>query len=376
MKKMTNPFKTLDASPRTGPATPAPISQTTYPVAGILTTVFGLNELPSQASEVSCLWLLHPRLANKERMTGIATAAITDWNSRIKASQANSSSRCIKGLIAVSFDQRNHGTRLVDPLGNEAWKQGNPRHAQDMFSIIQGTARDVSLLIDFLPSYVFPGSEHEITENLVLGVSLGGHAAWSCILHEPRVSAGVVIIGCPDYVNLMTDRAKLSKLPAWTSSDPQGSQFLGSEAFPASLLDTVRKYDPASLFLSHTDMEANAAPQRNGSLREPSEKEKAALRPLLTRCLAGKKILNLSGGLDKLVPYHRGEAFLTWLKQAISPSGWFSDGAVTFEDVIDEGAAHEVTPKMVDEAVRFISDVLAANGHVSKNLGSVREFKI
>ncbi|KAE8131306.1 hypothetical protein BDV38DRAFT_264843 [Aspergillus pseudotamarii] len=369
---MTDPLKPLDAAPR---IIPSPVSQKTYPVAGILTTVFGLNELPAQASEVACLWLLHPRLATQERMAGIATAAITDWNNRIKTSPANNS-QSVKGLIAVAFDQRNHGTRLVDPIGNEAWKQGNPHHAQDMFSIFQGTARDVSLLIDYLPSFVFPHSEHKITKNLVLGVSLGGHAAWSCILHEPRITAGVIIIGCPDYVNLMADRARLSKLPAWTSSDPPGSQFLGSEAFPASLLDTVRNYDPASLFLSYMDKKKSVEPLRNRTLPEPDEKEKQALQPLLARCLAGKRILNLSGGVDKLVPYHRGEAFLTWLKEAVSPNGWFSKGAVTLEDVIDESAAHEVTPKMVDEAVRFISDTLAANDEDLKKSGFIRESRI
>ncbi|GMG09822.1 unnamed protein product [Aspergillus oryzae var. brunneus] len=326
---MADPLKPLDAAPRTNPS---PISQKTYPVAGILTTVFGLNGLPAQASEVACLWLLHPRLATQERMTGIATAAITDWNNRIKTSYTNDSQ--------------------------------------------SGTARDVSLLIDYLPSFVFPQSEYKITQNLVLGVSLGGHAAWSCILHEPRITAGVIIIGCPDYVNLMADRARLSKLPAWTSSNPPGSQFLGSEAFPVSLLDTVRKYDPASLFLSYMDMKKSVEPLRNCTLPEPTEKEKQALQPLLARCLAGKRILNLSGGIDKLVPYHRGEAFLTWLKQAVSPNGWFSNGAVTLEDVIDESAAHEVTPKMVDEAVRFISDALAANDEDLRKSGFVRESKI
>jgi hypothetical protein len=138
---MADPFKTLDTAPGSDTANqPSPISQKTYPVAGILTTVFGLEELPSQATEVSCLWLLHPRLAAQERMTGIATAAITDWNNRIRAGH-NESSQPLKGLIAVAFDQRNHGTRLVDPLGNEAWKQGNPRHAQDMFSIFRECLR-------------------------------------------------------------------------------------------------------------------------------------------------------------------------------------------------------------------------------------------
>lgn len=128
--KMTDPLKSLETASR---AEPPSVSKRTYPIAGILTTVFGLDELPSQASDVACLWLLHPRLATQERMTRIAVEAITDWNNRIRDGRTQS----VKGLIAVSFDQRNHGTRMVDPLANEAWKQGNARHAQDMFSIFR-----------------------------------------------------------------------------------------------------------------------------------------------------------------------------------------------------------------------------------------------
>lgn len=62
-------------------------------------------------------------------MAPIAAASIHDWNSR-SASKS-------KGLIAVSFDQRNHGTREVNALANESWRQGNPTHAQDMFSVFR-----------------------------------------------------------------------------------------------------------------------------------------------------------------------------------------------------------------------------------------------
>lgn len=228
--------------------------------------------------------------------------------------------------------------------------------------------------MDYLASFTFPNGEHRISENLVLGVSLGGHAAWSCLLHEPRISAGVVIIGCPDYLNLMVDRARLSKLPSWTKTDPPGRDILGSEAFPTSFVDIVKRYDPASLMLSHVHNAPD--PIRDGPLPEPTAKEQEELRSLLTRSLAGKRILNLSGGLDKLVPYHRGEAFLKWFKSAIASNGWFGDGAITFEDIIDQAAGHEVTPKMVDEAVRFISETLAASTDGTGQVGSVRESKI
>lgn len=124
---MTDPLKTLDS----GRPKPAAVSQIVYAIAGISVTVFGLEELRSQATEVACLWLLHPRLATQERMTDIAASTITDWNTKTKDTPT------AKGLIAVSFDQRNHGARIVNPLANEAWRQGNPRHAQDMFSIFR-----------------------------------------------------------------------------------------------------------------------------------------------------------------------------------------------------------------------------------------------
>ncbi|CAG8224581.1 unnamed protein product [Penicillium salamii] len=364
---MTDPFKSFDDSPRTKP--PA-VSRSVFAIAGISVTVFGLQELRAEASEVACLWLLHPRLGTQKRMIRVANASITDWNTRIKDSPS------AKGLIGVAFDQRNHGSREIEPLANESWKKGNPRHAQDMFSIFQGTARDTSVLMDYLAAYTFPHGEHNITENLVLGVSLGGHAAWSCLLHEPRITAGVVIIGCPDYINLMADRARLSKLPSWTESDPPGAKVLGSEALPASFLETVKRLDPASMFLQHVDCGPSTGPLREGPLPQPSESEQQVLRPILNRTLAGKRILNLAGGIDKLVPYHRGEHFLDWFKKTISPDGWYGDGAISFEDIIDEAAGHEVTDKMVDEAVRFISETLAAGSDATGRRGSVRESKM
>ena len=61
------------------------------------------------------------------------------------------------------------------------WVNGNPCHAQDMYSILSGTAHDVSMLIDYLPSYLFPNDDREITQWGVLGVSLGGHTVWLCL---------------------------------------------------------------------------------------------------------------------------------------------------------------------------------------------------
>ncbi|KAI5292207.1 hypothetical protein KEM55_008003 [Ascosphaera atra] len=226
--------------------------------------------------------------------------------------------------------------------------------------LLEGTARDVSLVIDILPAYIFPDSARDITTNLVLGVSLGGHASWSCILHEPRVKAAVILIGTPDYGNLMADRARLSKLKDWTESAPPGSEFIGSQSFPHCLVQWIRRADPAEMILAPMSDPAVKLPVRADVLPEPTDAEKESIRSIIHRHLSGKKVMLISGGSDKLVPYHKGAAFLTFLKKAISPDGWCGDANVVLEDMVAENVGHEVTPEMYLEAVRFVGDSLAA----------------
>lgn len=114
----------------TFPTPPPHVSFRTFSIAGILTTVFGLDEIRPQTTEVACLWLLHPRLQTKACMQPFADSTIGDWNARLWDGRTRSK----EGLIAVAFDQRNHGSREVDKVANEAWRGGNPKHAQDMFS--------------------------------------------------------------------------------------------------------------------------------------------------------------------------------------------------------------------------------------------------
>lgn len=214
--------------------------------------------------------------------------------------------------------------------------------------------------MNYLSSYIFPTSSHSLTSHLVLGVSLGGHAAWHCLLQEPRITAGVVVIGCPDYTRLMRQRARKSKLETWTSTDPPGRDFLGSKDFPKGLVEAVEKYDPAGLLLGELDTVTG-----DEYLHEPSDAEKTRLRPIMRDSIGGKRILCLSGGADKLVPYSCSEPFLQWLKHALrKEGGWFNDRSTVLEDIIDEKAGHEYSPKMREEAVRFIVETLAEEGGV------------
>ncbi|KAI9048596.1 hypothetical protein LZ554_007429 [Drepanopeziza brunnea f. sp. 'monogermtubi'] len=343
-------------------ATPNPLSETSsappvspkaFAIAGITTVVYGLSELPPNPTSISCLWLLHPRLQTKDIMAAVASSCINDWYSRPSSDQ-----QVKVGLIAVAFDQRNHGSRLVNSSSNEAWREGNVTHAQDMFSIFHGTAMDTSLLIDHLGSYIFNGpDEPPINQHIVMGISLGGHAAWQVLFNDPRVTAGVIIIGCPDYMRMMTDRARLSKLPTYTytTTSPPGSSFLGSPDFPTALITSVSKSDPRGLLFGTAPIPTPSP--------APSPAEQARLGPLLDARIRNKKILVCSGAADKLVPYHCSQPLLDFLKAATEPdAGWYRDGGVSLDDRVYEGVGHAYSEDMARDVVRFVSEFLASGG--------------
>jgi hypothetical protein len=210
-------------------------SKQTIFMAGLLVDVYGLQELSSKPDHISCLWLHHSRQSHKGELGNFASRIISVWNGEWEQrgdpqktgqkSETKSRPRADRGLIAVAFDQRNHGTRLVSEKANEAWRAGNEQHAVDMLGIIRGTVVDTGALIDVVEGYVCAllgrhekvgtGSQDSklrydgrgryegkriIDQHLVLGVSLGGHSAWQTLFADPRVTAGVCIIGCPDYI--------------------------------------------------------------------------------------------------------------------------------------------------------------------------------
>ncbi|RKF73708.1 putative alpha beta hydrolase fold-containing protein [Golovinomyces cichoracearum] len=308
------------------------ISSDIFYIAGINTVVYGLDAVLKTSRTVSCLWLLHPRLQTKEAMARVASACISYWNSQPLSVEI--------GLIAVSFDQRNHGSREVDPLANLSWRKGNERHAIDMFSIIHGTAVDTSLLIDHLGSYIFQEPDSpKIDHHIALGVSLGGHSAWQVLLDDSRVHSGVIIIGCPDYTSLMSNRAQRS------GRESAGPNFLGSPDFPKSLMEVVQKRDPRGIFFGFEEVAL-----------DPSDDDKKKLRDVLDSKLRNKRILLCSGKNDNLVPYRCAEAFLAFLKNA--STRWYSDGNFHIDDRIYPGIGHTFSDDMLRDTVQFVIDTL------------------
>ncbi|OBT87503.1 hypothetical protein VE02_03609 [Pseudogymnoascus sp. 03VT05] len=350
MASTNNPFSSTSLP---NPSSPFPPPKS-YNIAGIAVSILGLSSLPPNCTSLTILYLLHPRLQHAATMLPIGTHILTSWATH-QVSLPSSHPAKSAGLLALTFDQRNHGARLVDPVGNDSWRDGNPKHALDMFGVYNGTAVDVSLLIDHVGSYIaenFVGVMPGIERNLVLGVSLGGHAAWQVLFAEPRVEAGVVVIGCPDYIRVMTDRARLSKRTTYTQD--AGSSFLGSLDFPPSLLTAVQKWDPRGILFGTREIPSRTPTQ-------DSPREEARLKGILESRVKGKSVLVCSGGADKLVPYKASEPFLGWLKEATGRGGWW-EGGMGVRDVVYEGAGHEFTEAMVGDAVGFVVGVMEGKG--------------
>ncbi|KAI1081496.1 hypothetical protein F5B20DRAFT_67394 [Whalleya microplaca] len=341
------------------------VSKTPQPltIAGLQVDIYGLAELPESALSISCLWLHHPRLRAKEDMADIAHQVLSTYHS--------SSPSPRRGLVAVAFDQRNHGSRRVDARANESWRKGNRTHAQDMFGTVSGTVVDNVHLLDALEGYLF-GAGHgpaalrdgsvgegqgrgrrRIDQNIVLGVSLGGHSTWQLLFADPRVTAGVAVLGCPDYMRLIKDRARLSKLETFSQAD-DGASFLGSRDFPDALVAACGKYDPKGILFRTGDVPSLPI----------SDVEQTRLRPLLDARVPGKRLQVLSGDADKLVPYAAGAPFLDFFKDAADT--WYKDSGVSVEDIVYPGVAHTFTADMRKDAVRFILDTVASADDASK----------
>jgi pimeloyl-ACP methyl ester carboxylesterase len=320
------------------------VSSEVYTIAGISTTIYGLSEVPNNVNRTACIWLHHPRGATYKYMESVAVDAIRRWTAF--QSKSSHSSGC--GLVAIAFDQRNHGSRVANDLANQAWKSGNATHAQDMYSIYQGTAIDTKLILDHLPSYL-PASIPTPSIHMVLGISLGGHSAWHCLFNYPEFTSGVVIIGCCDYPMLMADRAVKSKLSTCTDTQPPGISIFGSESFPDALYTVVKEYDPASMLRTRL------------GLQGPTERFPEAAHEfgvtLLTDRLGGKKILNLAGREDQLVPYACSESFMTYL-MSVQKQQTQDHKPLNVQHASFPRIGHAVSNEMHDLAVDFLLESL------------------
>lgn len=290
----------------------------------------GLAALAAEGRPLAVAFLLHGRLGDCEALDSTAAALV-------QRCAGVDDTRQRRNLVVVTLDHRNHGHRrvrdlakfvlpahtctppsshthsLVCVLCSESWRAGNETHAQDMFSIQYGTAQDVSLLISLLPAYLPAALRVELWA--CVGVSLGGHSAWLALLHDPRITVGVPIIGCCDYLCLMRNRVQ--GMLAKPTSDPDDV---------AEAREEEERYLPEALKRVLRQLDA-------GGMGEPAVER-----------LKGRKLLVLCGADDRLVPYHCSQPFIERLQQAMAAT---SDLGGLCEVVVEEGKGHELTDTMV-----------------------------
>lgn len=202
-----------------------------------------------------------------------------------------------------------------------------------MFGIICGTVVDTRLLMDSLPSYLLLDKSPPLfDQHLCMGVSLGGHSTWQTMFTEPRVMAGVSIIGCPDFQFMLKDRARLSK------RSTAGASFLGSSDFPAALVAQAAQFDPKAIVFGTADV--------------PVPSDDDSTRNILDAHVRGKRFLLCTGGDDKLVPWRCSEPFTRWFMNAAET--WYKDSGLRVDNRIYAGKGHECSDEMVLDAVRFL----------------------
>ena len=98
-------------------------------VSGLETHVYGLGDvLKSPASSVDVVFILHGRTQKWSDYEPMALAILAK-------DKVASTTEVRRGLLVVSFDQRNHGHRQVSQVANQTWADGNELHASVLLSL-------------------------------------------------------------------------------------------------------------------------------------------------------------------------------------------------------------------------------------------------
>jgi hypothetical protein len=137
---------------------------------------------------------------------------------------------------------------------------------------------------------------------------------------DPRITIGIPIVGCPDYLKLMTARAQESSVQ------------LLPPLLPLSLLSLICSVDPATTPYT---------------LTSPSN-------PFL-----GKKILVLSSAKDSVVPWSCSREFVEALEV----------GKGRKDVVVDDEAGHECTRLMVKKMSNFVREEMLISVVQSRETG-------
>lgn len=254
-------------------------------------------------------------------MTPIARAILSKFPNLYQENEnENQNEEREEHILAISHPARNHEPLYTHPSANLSWRDGNETHAQDLFTNYFLNFRDVSDTISLLPLYniCLPstmsscggrGKSGEV-RHIVAGVSLGAHAAWLSVVHEPLIEAAAVIIGCCDFESLMRHRAAKSKR-------------IFEEVYSQPLAELVGKLDPAALGAEEVG-----------------------------KRIEGKRVLVLERETDKLVPRECSADFLEKLMNVARVGG------AEIDNLVYEGAGHVCTDEMVEKLAGWVKVVV------------------
>ncbi|OWZ39271.1 hypothetical protein J010_04030 [Cryptococcus neoformans] len=274
-------------------------SLTDLHISGLPIQVYGLHEVKESRRPLAVMIASHGRMNSKKHMKFFAQGILGEL------SKKNDKER-LRDLIVVTFDQRNHGDRIVDKNSNLSFDE-NPKHLIDMAATIEGGCHDVSLIMDFLAPILFPNGEKTVESFVITGISLGGHVTWKLLHDDPRVQIGIPIIGLP------------------------------FESFPIYLRDRALsqgfKWEPP---LYPSSLKSFIEPERNPVVEQQK--------------YSGKKILSLHGKEDRLVPYGKGERELRQIEKWVEEDK--SQGGVCAIDVQDD-VGHVCSIQMLRKAAEW-----------------------
>ncbi|ORX39252.1 Alpha/Beta hydrolase protein [Kockovaella imperatae] len=259
---------------------------------GLQTKVFGLEEIKDSELPVAVVLVLHGRTDNQKGMADYTHGLLGEIERLSKGKQKE------RDIIAVTMDQRNHGTRLKEKIPNLSYDK-NPNHLIDMTACILGGSQDVSFVISMLPSYLFPNGDRKITEWVVAGHSLGGNVTWRVLRDDPRVNVAIPIQGLPLECHL---------------------PYLKARALGMNLAFEPPLCPPTLLPILES--------------------------PVSDSAYWGKKILTIHGGADDVVPYAVGKEIITGMQKKAQPGD--------VEIVILPGIEHTVTPEMVQHSAAWV----------------------
>ena len=110
------------------------------------------------------------------------------------------------GLMSIAINQRNHGSRCVDP---SLQAPDRLESALDLMAIIAGTACDISLLIDCLE----PLLGLTPARLGVSGTSMGGSVVAEAMMMDTRIHAGASIVGTGSFQELCLYHMRRTNIP-------------------------------------------------------------------------------------------------------------------------------------------------------------------